>query len=110
EGQSKLIDLAEYTDVAKLKKLMIALEERAELVHLLDKTMDAGAVTVFVGSETGDLGGGELSLVVAPYTERGRVAGTVGVLGPTRMDYAKVMPLVDATAAALSEAMGKGKP
>jgi heat-inducible transcriptional repressor len=109
EGQSKLIDLAEYTDVAKLKKLMIALEERQELVQLLDKTMEAGAVTVFVGSETGDLGGGELSLVVAPYTERGRVAGTVGVLGPTRMDYAKVMPLVDATAAALSEAIGKGK-
>jgi heat-inducible transcriptional repressor len=109
EGQARLIDLPEYTDVAKLKKLMIALEERQELVQLLDKTMEAGAVTVFVGSETGDLGGGELSLVVAPYTERGRVAGTVGVLGPTRMDYAKVMPLVDATAAALSEAIGKGK-
>ena len=76
--------------------------------ELLDKTMGAGAVTVLVGSETGDLGGGELSLVVAPYTERGRVAGTVGVLGPTRMDYAKVMPLVDATAAAMSEALGKG--
>lgn len=111
EGQARLIDLPEYTDVSKLKKLMIALEEREELVQLLDKTMEAGtgAVTVFVGSETGDLGGGELSLVVAPYTERGRVAGTVGVLGPTRMDYAKVMPLVDATAAALSEAIGKGK-
>lgn len=109
EGQSRLIDLPEYTDVAKLKKLMRALEEREELVQLLDKTMSAGAVTVFVGSETGDLGGGELSLVVAPYTERGRVAGTVGVIGPTRMDYAKVMPLVDATAAAMSEAIGRGK-
>jgi heat-inducible transcriptional repressor len=109
EGQSRLIDMPEYTDVAKLKKLMRALEEREDLVHLLDKTMSAGAVTVFVGSETGDLGGGELSLVVAPYTERGRVAGTVGIIGPTRMDYAKVMPLVDATAAALSEAIGRGK-
>lgn len=106
EGHTRLIDLPEYTDVAKLKKLMHALEEREDLVQLLDKTMAAGAVTVFVGSETGDLGGGELSLVVAPYTERGRVAGTVGVLGPTRMDYAKVMPLVDATAAAMSQAMG----
>jgi heat-inducible transcriptional repressor len=109
EGQSRLIDLPEYTDVAKLKKLMHALEEREELVQLLDKTMEAGGVKVFVGSETGDLGGGELSLIVAPYTERGRVAGTVGVIGPTRMDYAKVMPLVDATAAALSEAIGRGK-
>ncbi len=48
---------------------------------------------MFVGSEAGDLGGGQLSLVAAPYMENGRVAGTVGVLGPTRMDYAKVMPL-----------------
>ncbi len=60
---------------------------------------------VFVGSEADELGG-ELSLVVAPYTDHGRVAGTIGVLGPTRMDYAKVMPLVDATAAALSDALG----
>lgn len=108
EGQARLIDLPEYTDVARLKKLVLALEEREELVGLLDRTLEAGSVTVFVGSETGDLGGGELSLVVAPYTDRGRVAGTVGVLGPTRMDYAKVMPLVDATANAMSEALLRG--
>ena len=54
-------------------------------------------VTVFVGKETGDIGQGQLSLVVAPYTEHGQLAGTVGVLGPTRMDYAKVMPLSEAT-------------
>jgi heat-inducible transcriptional repressor len=110
EGQARLIDLPEYADAARLKKLMRALEEREELVGLLDKTLAAGAVTVFIGSEAGELGGGELSLVVAPYTDRGRAAGTVGVIGPTRMDYAKVMPLVDATAAAMSEARTKPKP
>jgi heat-inducible transcriptional repressor len=109
EGQARLIDLPEYTDVGRLKKLMLALEEREELVELLDKTLCAGAVTVYVGSEAGELGGGELSLVVAPYTDHGRISGTVGVLGPTRMDYAKVMPLVDATAAAMSEALGKSR-
>jgi heat-inducible transcriptional repressor len=108
EGQARLIDLPEYTDVARLKKVVLALEERADLVNLLDRTLSAGAVTVFVGSEAGDLGGGELSLVVAPYVDHGRAAGTVGVLGPTRMDYAKVMPLVDATANALSEALARG--
>ena len=51
--------------------------------------------------------GGELSLVLAPYADHGRVSGTVGVLGPTRMDYAKVMPLVDATASAMSEALSR---
>ncbi|WP_437676431.1 heat-inducible transcriptional repressor HrcA [Sorangium sp. So ce131] len=111
EGQNRLIDLPEYADVDRLKKLMKALEEREELVDLLDRTLAAGTgeVTVFVGSEAGDLGGGQLSLVAAPYMENGRIAGTVGVLGPTRMDYAKVMPLVDATAAAMSEARGKVK-
>ena len=107
EGQARLIDLPEYTDVSRLKKVVLALEERADLVGLLDRTLAAGSVTVFVGSEAGDLGGGELSLVVAPYADHGRVAGTVGVLGPTRMDYAKVMPLVDATANAMSEALSR---
>ncbi len=109
EGQSRLIDLPEYADAGRLKKLMHALEERQELLDLLDKTLAAGSVTVYVGSEAGDLGGGELSLVVAPYADHGRVAGAVGVLGPTRMDYAKLMPLVDATANAMSEALGKSK-
>jgi heat-inducible transcriptional repressor len=108
EGQARLIDLPEYTDVGRLKKLVLALEEREELVGLLDRTLSAGSVTVFVGSETGDLGGGELSLIVAPYTDHGRVSGAVGVLGPTRMDYAKVMPLVDATANAMTEALSRG--
>jgi len=107
EGQSRLLEMPEYEDVKRLKKLMHTLEERQDLLSLLDRTIDAGAVTVFVGSETGELGGGELSLVVAPYKDRGATAGTVGVLGPTRMDYAKVMSLVDATASAMSEAIGR---
>jgi heat-inducible transcriptional repressor len=107
EGQARLIDLPEYADAARLKKLLLALEEREDLVSLLDRTLAAGAVTVFVGSEAGDLGGGELSLVVAPYADNGRAAGAVGVLGPTRMDYAKVMPLVDATASAMTEALSR---
>jgi heat-inducible transcriptional repressor len=107
EGQARLIDLPEYADVSRLKKLLMVLEEREELVSLLDRTLSAGAVTVFVGSEAGELGGSELSLVVAPYADHGRVAGTVGVLGPTRMDYAKVMPLVDATATAMTEALSR---
>ena len=105
EGQGRLIDLPEYADIGRLKSLVRTLEEREALLTLLDKTLAAGAVTVLLASEANELGGGDLSLVVAPYTEHGRAAGTVGVLGPTRMDYAKVMPLVDATAAALSEAL-----
>lgn len=105
EGQARLIDLPEYADVGRLKSLVRTLEEREALLCLLEKTLAAGAVTVLLASEAGELSGGELSLVMAPYSEHGRASGTVGVLGPTRMDYAKVMPLVDATAAALSGAL-----
>jgi heat-inducible transcriptional repressor len=105
EGQSRLIGLPEYEDVDRLKRLLMALEEREEIVALLDKVLEAGAVTVFVGSETEELAGGELSLVVAPYAENGHPAGAVGVIGPTRMDYAKVIPVVDATAAAMTDAL-----
>ena len=101
------MDLPEYADVDRLRKLMRALEEREELVAILDKTLSAGSVTVLVGHEAGPLGEGALSLIVAPYSEGGRAAGTVGVIGPTRMDYAKVMPLVDAAATAMSEALGR---
>ena len=108
EGQARLIDLPEYADVDRLKSLMRVLEEREDLVGLLDKTLAAGAVTGLrraarrMSSEAASF-----SLVVAPYSDHGRAAGTVGVIGPTRMDYAKVMPLVDAAATAMSEALAK---
>jgi len=105
EGQGRLIDLPEYADVGRLKSLVRTLEEREALLTLLEKTLAAGAVTVLLASEADELVGGELSLVVAPYSVHGRAAGTVGVLGPSRMDYAKVLPIVDAAALALSEAL-----
>lgn len=105
EGQTRLLELPEYADAGRLRQVLRALEERQELVQLLDKTLAAGVAMVFVGSEKGESPDPQLSLVIAPFSEHGRAAGAVGVLGPTRMDYAKVMPLVDATAAAMSGAM-----
>ena len=105
EGSARLMELPEYADVDRLKKLVLALEEREYLLGLLDKTIDAGTITVYLGNETPELGEADLSLVAAPYGDQG---GTVGVLGPTRMDYARMMPLVDATAAAITAALKKG--
>lgn len=108
EGQTKLFSLPEYAgDSARLARIVQALDEREAIVEILDQTISAGGVTVFVGSEAGELGAGGLSLVVAPYEEAGRATGTVGVIGPARMDYAKVMPLVETTAQALTEAFGR---
>ncbi len=108
-GAARLIDLPEYTDAEQLRKLMMALEDRENLVSLLDEVIDAGSVTVYIGSEAGELGEARLSLVVAPYKDGEAPVGAIGVLGPTRMDYARIMPLVGATAAAISAAIKKGR-
>jgi heat-inducible transcriptional repressor len=102
EGQAKLLEQPEFADAAGVKQVVTALDERERLVELLDATMEARGATVVVGKEAGELGGGQLSIVGAPYTDHGKSAGTVGVIGPTRMDYPKVLPLVTATAHAMS--------
>ncbi len=111
EGRSRLMEMPEYGDVESLRKLVAALEDRAHLVELLDRTIGAGAVTVYIGSEAGELGDGEadLSLIAAPFGDPEDVSGTVGVLGPKRMDYARMVPLVEATAATISKVIKAGR-
>src|SRR5260221_3498051 len=109
EGESRLLDHPEFSDVDTMRQLIHALGEREIIVSLLDRTIDAKDVQIFVGAEAGDLVGGHLSVVAAPYTDQGRVAGTIGVLGPTRMDYPKVVPLVEATADAMSASLRRGR-
>jgi heat-inducible transcriptional repressor len=103
-GSARLLDLPEYADVDQLKNLMRVLGDRQHLVELLDKLIEAGVVTVYVGNETGDFGDADLSLVAAPYGGDDG-GGTVGIIGPTRMDYARLMPLVGATAEAMTDAL-----
>jgi len=114
QGQSRLIDRPDFKDVSRLRQLIRTLEERRNLVSLLDKTIRARTVQVLVGRETGSLAEGGISIVVAPFSEQGRQVGTISAVGPTRMDYARVVPLVAATASAVStahdRALGVGKP
>ncbi len=105
EGQSRLFDQPEFKGAEGLKHLMNALDAREQLIALLDATIAASGASVVVGQEAGGLGGGQLSIIGAAYTERGHRAGAVGVIGPTRMDYPKVVPLVAATAHAMSAVM-----
>ncbi len=108
EGQSQLYGQPEFsTDANGLRQIVAALGERDRLVELLDATIAANGSAVVVGSEAGELGGGHLALVAASYTDHGRAAGSVAVIGPTRMDYPKVVPLVVATASAMSEYMDR---
>jgi heat-inducible transcriptional repressor len=102
EGRARLLGLPEFKDAAGLKGLVNALDEAEAIVRLLDATLAAKGTAVVVGREAGDLAGGQISIVGAAYRNQGRTAGSVGVIGPTRMDYPKVVPLVTATANAMS--------
>ncbi len=102
EGQSRLLEQPEFADADQLRELANMLDERELIVMLLDQTIRGETVKVLVGTEAGNIASGQLSIVAAPFTEHGRGAGAIGVLGPTRMNYPKVLPLVSATANAVS--------
>ncbi len=100
EGRAKLLGLPELA--GNVRDVVNALDEAEAIVRLIDATVAASGTSVVVGREAGDLAGGQLSIVGAAYRSHGRNAGSVGVIGPTRMDYPKVVPLVTATANAMS--------
>lgn len=104
QGHERLINLPEFSDTDRLRDLVRALQEKKRLLSLLDRTIGARTVQVLVGREAGELGGATLSFVLAPFSEQGRPLGMVGVLGPTRMNYPKMVPLVSATAHAVTAA------
>jgi len=108
EGRAKLIGHVDFADASGMKGIVNALDETERLVHLLAATAAAEGATVVVGREAGELGGGQLAIVGAAYSNGRHSAGAVGVIGPTRMDYPKVVPLVEATASAMSAFMGRG--
>ncbi|HEY8039625.1 MAG TPA: heat-inducible transcriptional repressor HrcA [Polyangiaceae bacterium] len=111
EGQDKLLDKPEFQNADHVRRLVTALDAREQLIKLLDLAMRdrGGHGHVVVGEEVGELGGGQLSIVGAGYTSHGQAVGTVGVIGPTRMDYPRVLPLVAATAHAMSEFMERAE-
>jgi heat-inducible transcriptional repressor len=107
-GHSRLLDQSAFVDSERIKQLMSALEDREQLIKLLDLALATDRVQVFLGSESTKLMGCPLSLVAAPYwQEEGQPRGAVAVIGPTRMDYPHVVPLVGATAEAMSAALAK---
>ena len=103
EGQDRLLEKPDFQDAGHVRQLVTALDAREKLIKLLDLAMQGKGGHVVVGEEVGDLGSAQLSIVGAAYTAGGQAAGTVGVIGPTRMDYPRLLPLVAATASAMSE-------
>ncbi len=106
-GHAKLYEMPEFSDARGLKEVVAALGEKGPLAQLLDPATIGSGVRVVVGREAGDLGGGHISVVSAIYGDPQHPAGSIGVIGPTRMDYPGVVPLVEATAEALSTLLAR---
>lgn len=109
EGQDRLFDQPEFGDAEHVRRVVGALDAREKLVSLLDLAMQTKGGHVVVGEEVGGLGGGQIAIVGAAYSAGGNASGTIGVIGPTRMDYPHVVPLVAATANAMSEFMERAE-
>ena len=96
-------DLASNMD--RLRRLFDLFDQKTSLIHLLDASQKAEGVQIYIGGESGLVPLDECSVVTAPYERDGQVIGTLGVIGPTRMAYERVIPIVDITAKLLSNAL-----
>jgi heat-inducible transcriptional repressor len=108
-GESNLLDVPELGDVRKLRLLFNAFNTKRDLLHLLDQCLRSTGVQIFIGEESGYQALEECSVVAAPYRVDGRIVGMLGVVGPTRMPYERVIPLVDVTARLLGGALSAGR-
>lgn len=103
EGKVKVLEQPEFRDdFERMKTLFSAFEEKSLLVKILDRSLDGGGPRIYLGSENDIKEFTGLSFVTAPYGRNGEVLGTLGVVGPVRMDYSRIIPLVDYTSGLLS--------
>ncbi len=101
-GETNLMDFTELSDVEKLRRLFEAFSEKRDLLDLLDRSIEASGVQIFIGEESGYKILDDCSVVASPYVVDDEVVGVLGVIGPTRMAYDRVIPIVDITAKLLS--------
>ena len=105
-GQANLIDASAAEDLDRVRRLLDELEEAQEIARLLDGAREAPGCRIFIGSENRMFALSGSSVIAAPYRgSQGEVVGVVGVIGPTRLNYARVVPMVDFTAKALTRLM-----
>ena len=104
-GQNRLIGVQDLSDLDRLRELFEAFARKREILQLLERTIHAPGVRIFIGEETGLAPLEGVSLVTAPYAAGGRTLGVLGVIGPTRMAYDRVIPVVQATASLLGAAL-----
>lgn len=102
EGQANILDLPEFADAQKMKEIFRAIEQKSQLLELLDSCLKAPGVNIFIGSESHLNNMSGMSLITSTYVSGKNTLGVLGVIGPTRMGYGKVIPIVDYTARMLT--------
>lgn len=106
-GQANLLDEAALTDIERVRSLIDDLESKQSVAELLESAREAEATRIFIGAENRLFSLSGSSVIAAPYRDReGRVVGVLGVIGPTRLNYARVVPMVDFTARSLGKHIG----
>jgi len=105
DGQTNLMNCADLSDIERLKELFDAFNRKRDIFHLLDQCLSAEGVQIYIGKESGYSVFDECSLVTAPYQVQGEIVGVLGVVGPTRMAYDRVVPVVDITSKLISAAL-----
>jgi heat-inducible transcriptional repressor len=108
DGEESFLDAPEFADVAKARALLRAFAEKDRILRVLDKVLRASEVQIFIGAESELASVPDVSVVAAPYGRGDQVLGTLAVIGPTRMNYARVIPLVDLTAKEISRVLSGG--
>ena len=107
-GEHNLLSVQELSqDMTRLRQLFELFERKTSLVQILDLSLRGQGVQIFIGGESGVSAPDEVSVVTSPYKVDGEVVGTVGVIGPTRMAYDRVIPIVDVTAKLLSSVLSQ---
>jgi len=104
-GQTHLLGYDELADIDRLRQLLEAFNEKREILGILDQCLRSDRVQIFIGREAGLDWFENCSVVTAPYSVDGEVVGVLGVIGPTRMSYDRVIPIVDVTARLLGSAL-----
>ena len=106
-GESRLVGGGTPKDMLKLRELFDSFEQKKDLLHLLERSSRAEGIQIFIGEEAGYEVFGDYSVVTAPYSDGLQTLGVLGVIGPTRMAYERVIPIVDVTARMLSSALAQ---
>ena len=108
-GEANLLDEYSRPNMARLKELFEAFEQKKDILHVMERCLQADSTQIFIGHESGYDVLEDYSVITTPYQVAGDTVGVLGVIGPTRMQYERVIPLVDITSRLLSSALNKAK-